>query len=319
MSANSFGERLRMTTFGESHGAGLGVVIEGLPAGLKFDMALLERELQRRRPGASANVSQRKESDKPEILSGVYGDLTLGTPIAVLVRNEDARSKDYEQIKSSPRAGHADDTWKMKFGHTDPRGGGRSSGRETLCRVIGGAFARMLLEQKFPSVKVKSYPGSIGPISPVEGREQEVEALLAKAREEGDSWGGTVDTIVSGALPGWGQPVFHKLKADLAAAAMSLGATSGFEIGAGVAASSARGLEFHNDPNSSRYGGIRGGITTGEDIFMRVHFKPTSSILDVAKKGRHDPCIVLRAAPVVEAMVWWVLADHALWAQTDRV
>lgn len=328
-----------MTTFGESHGVGLGIVIEGLPAGLPVRMDLLEKQLQRRRPGSGVHVSQRQEDDRPEILSGVHEGKTLGTPLAVLVRNEDARSKDYSEIKDKPRAGHADDVWREKFGHSDPRGGGRSSGRETLCRVIGGSFARMLLESVSPETRVFSYASRIGPIGITEGersgvvkadvdsfvarcpsvRQDEIELLLTKAREQGDSWGGSVETLIHGAGKGWGQPVFHKLKADLASALMGLGATSGFEVGAGIEAASAKGTEFHSDPGSSRYGGIRGGLSTGEDILLRLHFKPTSSILDVAKKGRHDPCIVPRAVPVVEAMVWWVLADHWLWSRTDRL
>lgn len=338
--ANTFGARLRLTSFGESHGAALGAVIDGVPAGLSWDESLLMRELARRRPGSSNLVSSRDESDQPEVLSGVYDGKALGTPITVIVRSQDARSADYKNL--GLRSGHADDVWQIKFAHSDPRGGGRSSGRETLARVIGGAVARMILSQSAPDFKIVGYARQIGEFElndaevdllsrfevnpeefssrfPSRERHHFLEKLLLDAKAEGRSYGGTVELLIDHVPIGLGQPVFHKLKADLAAAMMSVGATTSFEIGAGLAATLAEGSEFHRSLNSQRYGGIRGGISTGERIVLRVGFKPTSSVLDVAKKGRHDPCIVPRAIPVLEAMACLVLADHLLWIRTDQL
>lgn len=340
--ANSFGNRLRLTTFGESHGIALGAVIDGVPAGIRWRDDILQTELERRRPGTSAVVSARGELDKPEILSGVYQERTLGTPIAMIVRNHDARSEDYAEIAREPRAGHADDVWKMKFGHSDPRGGGRSSGRETLARVMGGAVARMILSDMAPEMSVRGFSRRIGPyeLSPADLKalpsradaidtftarfpsrelESKVTSLLQSAKSEGLSYGGVAELRIEGVPPGLGQPVFHKLKADLASAMLGVGATSAVEIGAGMEAVLAEGSVFHKAGDQERYGGIRGGISTGEPIVLRVGFKPTSSVLDVAKKGRHDPCIVPRAIPVLEAMVCLVLADHLLWAKSDHL
>jgi chorismate synthase len=338
MSASSFGSRFVITTFGESHGSALGVVIDGCPANLKFDEELLGKELTRRRPGGEL-VSQRKEEDLPEILSGLFEGKTLGTPIAMIVRNKDQKSQDYEAIKNSARAGHADDVWQQKFGHRDHRGGGRSSGRETVARVMAGAVAQMLCKQLAPNLNIKAYSEKVGPyaLSKTERenvwqedvdkftarfpsvQHEKVKELLTQAQAQGESYGGTAEIRIKGAPQGLGQPVFHKLKASLAQAYMSVGATSGVELGAGSEAGSEKGTEFHKEAQSENYGGIRGGIATGEEILLKVHFKPTSSILDVAKKGRHDPYIVTRAIPVLEAMTWLVLADHLLWMRGDRV
>ncbi len=338
MSANSFGEIFKIITFGESHGNGLGVVIDSCPAGIPFDQELLMTNLKRRRPGTNASVSQRNESDEVEILSGVYQGLTLGTPIAMLVRNQDARSTDYQEIEKSPRIGHADDVWKKKFGHVDPRGGGRASGRETVTRVMAGSVAQMLMKKFSAQTKVIGWSQNIGPfeISNEEkkkidsrtvesskirfpsGRSSEVEKFLESAIQNGESFGGVAEILIQNPPENLGQPVFHKLKVDLAAAVMSVGATVAFEIGSGIESSRHQGTDFHDQMESPKYGGIRGGISTGEDISIRVHFKPTSSIKDIAKKGRHDPCIVPRAVPVLESMVWLVLADHLLWARLDR-
>lgn len=329
--SNSFGRFIRFHSFGESHGAAMGVVIDGLPAGMPLDRDLLIGDLQRRRPGQSDFVTARNEMDEPQILSGIYQEKTLGTPICVIVHNQDQRSDDYSQIKDNPRPGHADDIWKAKFGHVDPRGGGRASGRETLSRVIAGAFAKMLLKSKFPHIKIISYAQSIGPLvlDPSEEtrvfentdliynnplrfpgqKANQAQELLRKAKEEGDSFGGVVATQVFGLPAGVGEPVFAKLKSELASAMMSIGATSSFEVGAGVESTRMTGVQMHRDSDSSVYGGIRGGISTGEIIYFKVGFKPTSSIMDVSKRGRHDPCIVPRAASVVEAMCAWVLAD----------
>lgn len=340
MSANSFGHLFKISSFGESHGAGLGVLIEGCPAGLEFDHGLLSRCLQRRRPGQSSVTTGRQEPDTPEILSGIYENRTVGTPICIVVRNQDPRSADYEKIQSEPRIGHADDTWKTKFGHVDHRGGGRASGRETLARVIGGAVAEMLCRRLVPGLQVKSFAEQIAHFElpaaakqalwdtrvddfitrfPEAAADREIVALLETAKTAGESYGGRVGTRVRGLPAGLGQPVFRKFKADLGAAMLSLGAVTGFEFGDGFKATARKGTEFHNTMGSPVYGGIRGGLTTGEEIGFRVAFKPTSSIKDVAKKGRHDPCIVPRAVPVVEAMTWLVLADHLLWARLDRV
>lgn len=339
MGANIFGERFQLMSFGESHGPALGAVIDGCPAGVPFDEVLLARELSRRRPGQSHLTTARQETDAPEILSGIFDGFTLGTPIAVLVRNTNQRSQDYQNV--GDRAGHADDVWKVKFGHSDPRGGGRASGRETLCRVIGGAFAQMMLRVAHPHSKVVAYTSQVGDLAltradrtriedlgvsdidafparfPSESAD-EAEKRILEARARGDSLGGFAEVRLRGVPAGLGQPVFRKFKSDLAAAFLSVGAVNGVEFGAGFASANVPGTQFHADADGSVYGGVRGGITTGEEISFRVSFKPTSSILDVAKRGRHDPFIVPRAVPVLEAMAWLVLADHVLWSRTDR-
>lgn len=337
MSANRFGHIFQVTTFGESHGAGLGVVIEGCPAGVAFDELLLKKDLDRRRPGKELWVSQRNELDQPEILSGVFAGKTLGTPIAILVRNQDARSEDYEQIKTAARAGHADDVWQNKFGHRDHRGGGRSSGRETLCRVMAGSVAKMVIKALSPETRFAVLASRIGDFEITEtekksflsgdldsdqyvarfpsSRDQQVKELLIRARESGESYGGTAEIHVLQPPKNLGQPVFHKLKSDLAQAMMSVGATAGVSIGE---TSDAPGTQFHSQ-GEAPYGGIRGGISTGQTIQLSVQIKPTSSILDVAKKGRHDPCIVPRALVVFEAMTALVLCDHLLWSRLDRI
>lgn len=330
MSANTFGQRFQMMSFGESHGPAYGVVIDGMPAGVKYDEALLLKNLARRKPGSSAFVTARNEADQPEILSGFFEGKSLGTPIAVVVRNENQRSADYDKIQTEARIGHADDTWKNKFGHSDHRGGGRSSGRETINRVIAGSFAQMLMQQLSSQVltgsaspiQVFAYARQIGNINIDQASHElpkDIQTLLEKAKTEGESYGGVVECRISQAPANLGQPVFHKFKADLAQAMMSLGATTGFELGAGFEGTTIKGTEFHEKMLSENYGGIRGGITTGEDIVFRVGFKPTSSIKDVAKKGRHDPCIIPRAIPVIEAICWHLLADHWLWSRNDRL
>jgi len=343
MTANQYGVRFSFISFGESHGPALGLVIDGCPAGLTFDLELLHRELERRRPGQDNVSSARQEKDQPEILSGVFEGRTLGTPIAIVVRNLDARSEDYQEIAKNPRAGHADDVWRDKFTHSDPRGGGRSSGRETLCRVIAGAVAKMLVQALSPETRVVGFASKIGPFELVAAERDKllaatksypadsfvarfaseknsgaVEELLIQAKREGKSYGGTAEIMVFSPPKNLGQPIFHKLKSELAGAYLSVGASTGFEFGDGFASVGAEGSEFHSR-ELSPYGGIRGGISTGETIHSKIAFKPTSSVMDVAKKGRHDPCIVARAIPVLEAMTWVVLADHMLWARGDRL
>ncbi len=344
MSANTFGQIFRMTSFGESHGSALGVVIDGCPAGVPFDLKLLTRNMERRRPGSSASVSARNELDEVEILSGVYKEKTLGTPIAMMVRNKDSRSTDYSEIEKEPRIGHADDVWLNKYSHVDFRGGGRSSGRETLTRVMAGSVAQMYFRTLFPETEVLSWVKRVGPheisadeISQITSQKKlnelllnskinfpsikskQVENFLADAIQSGESYGGISEVLIKNPPRNLGQPVFHKLKSDFAAAVMSIGATTAFEFGAGVESVESTGSEFHKTFANKVYGGIRGGISTGEDISLKVHFKPTSSIKDIAKKGRHDPCIVPRAVPVIESMIWLVLADHALCMRMDRV
>ncbi len=337
---NSFGNILKMHSFGESHGQALGVVIDGVPAGIEFDLDLLQKELLRRRPGQSSITSQRNEADQAQILSGIYQGKTLGTPIAVCIANQDARSKDYQEIQHSARAGHADDVWKNKFGISDPRGGGRSSGRETVSRVIAGAVAQMIFKKISAQTEVIGYSLQIGNFklnqleklnwTQLKNRDEfsarfpsethlQVRDMLIAAHEQGESFGGIAEILVRNLPANLGQPVFHKLKSDLAQAMMSIGATSAFEIGGGIELSQMKGTELHKNSDAKLYGGQRGGISTGEELSLRVHFKPTSSILDIAKKGRHDPCIVPRAVVVVEAMTWFVLADHLLWYKLDYV
>lgn len=321
MSANIFGERLKFVSFGESHGPGYGMVLDSFPAGIKIDFNLLKANLEKRRPGATSFVSARNESDDFEILSGIFEGKSLGTPIAVIVRNQNQKSEDYKKIKQQPRIGHADDTWKNKFGHSDHRGGGRSSGRETVNRVIAGSFAQMLLKEVSPKTKIQVAATQIGPhrLTASATLPKKVIQFLESAKQNGESYGGIAECIIKNPPQKLGQPVFHKLKADLAIATMSLGATTGFELGGGFDSVELKGTEFHKKMDSKNYGGIRGGITTGEDIIFRVAFKPTSSIKDVAKKGRHDPCIVPRALPVIESIAWFVLADHWLWSRTDKI
>ena len=343
MTANQWGHIFRIHSFGESHGAGLGVLIEGCPAGLRFNEKRLELWMKRRRPGQSQFVSGRSEPDQVEILSGIYEGVTLGTPICMMVRNQDTKSEDYEKIKTQARAGHADDVWKQKFGVSDHRGGGRSSGRETISRVMAGCLAESLVKHLAPQIKVTGFANQIGPFE-LEAQELEgflkssddfpadaysvrfptarvslVEKLLSDAKAEGKSYGGQAQIIVTGLPQGLGQPVFRKLKSDFAQAALSIGASMAFELGDGWNVTGKEGSEFHTNSNSESYGGVRGGISTGEPIQFKVAFKPTSSVLDVAKKGRHDPCIVPRAVPVLEAMTWLVIADHLLWSRLDKI
>ena len=347
MSANTWGKNFCIHSFGESHGEAMGVVIDGCPAGVEFDEEKLHWLLQRRRPGQSDITSARNEKDQPEVLSGVFEEKTLGTPIAMVIRNKDQRSQDYSALKDQVRAGHGDDVWREKFGHVDHRGGGRSSGRETVSRVMAGAVAEMFTHSLQRNLKIYAYAHQVShfvlpqgfkrPSSFVDGDPRlwvdsfasrfpdekisiEIAGLLTKARQEGRSYGGEVTLVIQGLPMGLGQPVFHKLKADLAAAVMSVGATCSLEFGDAQKAMNSEGSEFHSQQDDgSRYGGIRGGLSTGEDIILKIGFKPTSSVLDVAKQGRHDPCIIPRAIPVLEAMAWLVVADHFLWHRLSRI
>ena len=297
MSINSFGHLLRLTTWGESHGPAIGCVVDGCPPGLELDGAWVQQFLELRRPGTSKNVSPRQEPDRVRILSGLFEGRTTGTPIAMTIDNVDARSADYP--KDAPyRPGHADFTYDAKYGFRDPRGGGRASARETAMRVAGGAVARLVI----PEVEIAAAVVEIGG----EADESRWEAMLDEARAAGDSLGAVVECVATGVPAGWGAPVYAKLDAELAAACMGINAVKGVEIGEGFGAARARGSESSDAKRSS---GIDGGISTGQPIVVRVAFKPTSSI---GIGGRHDPCVGIRGAPVVEAMNALVLADHKL-------
>jgi chorismate synthase len=350
---SSFGTLLRITTFGESHGPGLGVVVDGCPARLALDEAAIQHELDRRRPGQSRLVSQRKEADRVEILSGVVDGLTLGTPIAMLIRNADARSKDYEGIARAYRPSHADYTYDAKYGIRAVAGGGRASARETAGRVAAGAIAQQLLATRGVSVVawVDEVSGITAEVNDATVTRSAVDATdircpdpsvapqmierVERARKDGDSVGGVIRAIARGVPPGWGEPVFDKLEADLGKAMLSIPAVKGVENGSGFAGTRLSGSE-HNDlfyrrpdgtigTRTNRSGGIQGGISNGEPVTLRIAFKPTATIMRpqetvdpegnpavLEPKGRHDPCVLPRAVPIVEAMFALVLADHML-------
>ena len=299
MSVNSFGRVLRFTTWGESHGPAIGAVVDGCPPGLELSEDDIQPWLDRRRPGASPLVSARSEPDRVQILSGVFEGRTTGTPISLLIENADARPADYAGLPH--RAGHADRAYESKYGLRDPRGGGRASARETAARVAAGAVARRVI----PEVTIAARAVEIGGSSD----ESAWPAMLEQARSAGSSLGAVVECIADGVPAGWGAPVYAKLDAELAAAVMSINAVKAVEIGAGFEAARRRG-EDNADPAMA--GGILGGIATGEPIVLRAAFKPTSSVAALGVNGRHDPCVGLRGAPVVEAMVAFVLADHKL-------
>ena len=343
MSSNSIGGIFKFHSFGESHGPAMGVVIEGCPSGLTVSTKILQEELDRRRPGKQVWNSPRKELDTAEIVSGVFNGQTLGTPIAILVFNKDQISKDYEQIKKSARKGHSEDLWKIKFGHYDHRGGGRSSGRETVARVIAGAFARMLIKKLCPQFKVMAFVRQIEQISlqshelktaeklfknsktadsfsarlPHKEKSKQALELLMQTKKENDTLGSLLELWIENLPQGLGQPLFHKFKSDLAQSIMSLGASTALEIGLGKESAKMRGSQFHKAPEN--YGGIRGGLTTGERVIVKAVFKPPSSLGKIAKKGRFDPCIGPRAVPVLEAIACLVTADHLLWKRLDQL
>ncbi|MEO8141671.1 MAG: chorismate synthase [Sphingomicrobium sp.] len=297
MSANSFGHLLRLTTWGESHGLAIGCVVDGCPPGLALDEAWVQRWLDLRRPGTSAVVSPRQEPDRVRIVSGVFEARTTGTPIAMMIDNVDARSGDYS-IDAPHRPGHADFTYEAKYGVRDPRGGGRASARETAMRVAGGAVARLVIPEVEIAARVIELGGQADP--------EEWPTMLAAVRDESDSLGAVVECVATGVPAGWGAPVYGKLDADLAAACMGINAVKGVEIGEGFGAARIKGSANRDGMAAS---GIDGGISTGKPIVVRVAFKPTSSI---GIGGRHDPCVGIRGAPVVEAMVALVLADHKM-------
>ena len=326
MASNSFGTIFRITTFGESHGPALGVVIDGCPSGIDLTEADLLPELARRRPGQSSVSTPRKESDTPEIISGTFEGKTTGMPITVLVRNTNQQSKDYDKLKDNFRAGHADETYQDKYGHRDHRGGGRSSGRETVSRVIAGVVARKILPE---DLKIIGHTVQIGEHeaqkfepdtieeNPVRCADPEIaksmEDYILKLKEEYNSTGGVVQIRTQNPPKNLGDPVFAKLKCRLAEAVMSIPAVTGFSYGAGFQTGKMKGMDYIANPEN--FGGMLGGISTGDDIVIHASVKPSTSVGDVAKEGRHDPCIVPRVIPVLEAMVAIVLADAYLLEQ----
>jgi len=345
VSSNSFGKIFTVTTFGESHGPAIGCVIDGCPPGMALAAEDFRRDLERRATGRSRYTSQRHEDDDVEILSGMYEGRTTGTPIALLIRNVDAKSKDYADIANTFRPGHADYTYWQKYGIRDPRGGGRSSARETTMRVAAGVVAKKYLLEKF-HVGVRGWLAQLGSLTPrafdwdaVEDNPffwpdaamvPELESYIMALRKSGDSVGARVNVVAENVPPGWGEPIYGKLDGELAAALMSINAVKGVEIGDGFAAVAQRGTEHRDEITpqgflSNHAGGILGGISTGQAIVASMALKPTSSILipgrsvnlagepvEVVTKGRHDPCVGIRATPIAEAMMALVLVDQAL-------
>lgn len=323
MASNSFGSLLRITTFGESHGLALGVVIDGCPAGISLSEKDFLTELARRRPGQSAVTSARKEEDLPTILSGVFEGKTTGMPIAVTVENKDHRPEDYEKLKKIFRAGHADQVFASKYVHRDHRGGGRQSGRETVARVIAGVVARKILPK---TTKIIGHAIKIGPFeakmfkpetiekNPVRSADpavaKQMEKYILTLKADGNSTGGLIEIRVQKPPKDLGDPVFEKLKSRLANAVMTIGAVTGVSYGAGFKTADMQGKDYTAD--AKNFGGLLGGISTGDDIVMTLSIKPASTVGEAAKEGRHDPCIVPRVIPVAEAMVALVLADCLL-------
>lgn len=359
MAGNTFGTAFHISTFGESHGKAIGVILDGCPAGLKIDEAFIQQELDRRRPGQSKIVTQRKESDTVQLLSGVFEGIATGTPIAMVIFNADARSKDYSHIADKFRPSHADFTYTAKYGVRDYRGGGRSSARETAARVAAGAIAKLFL--KTQGVHIQAYVSQVGQLATSKSYQEldlsqtestpvrcpdldmaeKMITYIKEVRKAGDTIGGIVNALVTGCPIGIGEPAFDKLHADLAKAMLSINACKGFEYGSGFAGVAMRGSE-HNDvfyeekgeikTKTNYSGGIQGGISNGMDIYFRTAFKPVATIVSeqdsvnelgeavtVVGKGRHDPCVVPRAVPIVESMTALVLADHVLRQRTVQL
>lgn len=352
MAGNSFGNLFRLTTFGESHGGAIGGIIDGCPSNVKLDLNKIQQELDRRKPGQSSISTQRKESDEVQFLSGILDGLTLGTPIGFIIANQNQRSKDYNKLGELYRPSHADYTYQSKFGIRDKRGGGRSSARETACRVVAGAIAKQILDQV--GIQIYSYVSQVGDITydkspdqidfnsidsnpvrcPDALRASEMENLIATIKKQGDTIGGKITCVIKHVPPGLGEPVFDRLNADLAKAMFTIMAVKGFELGSGFKAVSMKGSQ-HNDPfektesgirtKSNYSGGIQGGISNGETIYFNVAFKPVATIIkeqtsvntkgeEITYKGegRHDPCVVPRAVPIVDAMAALTILDHYL-------
>lgn len=357
MRGNTFGKVFCITTFGESHGEAIGVVIDGCPAGLKIDTAFLQQELNRRRPGQNALSSPRTEDDTAEIISGVFEGVATGAPICILIRNTNVQSKDYSHLKHAFRPSHADFTWQQKFGLRDYRGGGRASARETATRVAAGAIAKMLLAEM--KIRITAHVSQVGEVVANEQAIQlnnieqndvrcadaaaavKMKAAIEEAKAAGDSLGGIISCVIENCPTGLGEPVFDKLHADLGKAMLSIHTVKGFEIGSGFAAAAMRGSQ-HNDlfetkdgkivTRTNHSGGVQGGISNGMNICFRVAFKPVATIqqtqasvndageaIQLEGKGRHDVCVVPRAVPIVESMAALVLADHLLRQRTARL
>ena len=347
MAGNTFGKFLKLTTFGESHGEALGGILDGCPAGLTLDFDFIQAEMQRRKPGQSSIVTQRKEEDEVQFLSGIFEGKTTGTPIGFIIPNTNQKSDDYSDIKNSYRPSHADYVYEQKYGIRDYRGGGRSSARETASRVVGGAIARQII----PEIKINAFVSSVGEIfidkpyqeldfSKIESNAvrcpdlataEKMENYIKEIKKQGDTVGGTITCVIQNVPIGLGEPVFDKLHAELGKAMLSINAVKGFEFGSGFCGSKMKGSE-HNDlynedgtTQSNLSGGIQGGISNGMDIYFRVAFKPVATliqkqevltnqgeIIEQQGKGRHDPCVVPRAVPIVEAMTALVIADYFL-------
>lgn len=345
MSGNTFGKLFCVTSFGESHGPAIGCVVDGCPPGLALEEEDIQAQLERRRPGKSRHTSQRREPDEVQILSGVFEGHTTGTPIALVIHNVDQRSKDYSRIKDTFRPGHADYTYLKKYGLRDYRGGGRASARETAVRVAAAAIARKYLREGY-GIVIRGYLSQLGPIRterldwdtvednpffcPDPDKVAEIEAYMDRLRKEGNSVGARINVVAHGVPPGWGEPTFDKLDADIAHAMMGINAVKGVEIGAGFAAVTQKGTEHRDEMTprgflSNHAGGILGGISSGQDICVSIALKPTSSLrlparsvdihgqpVEVVTTGRHDPCVGIRATPIAEAMLALVLMDHML-------
>lgn len=345
MSGNTFGKLFTVTTFGESHGAALGCIIDGCPPGLELSEADMQADLDRRKPGTSRHTTQRREADEVRILSGVFEGKTTGTPIGLIIENTDQRSKDYSKISEQFRPAHADYTYHHKYGNRDYRGGGRSSARETAMRVAAGAVARKFLEQRL-GIRIRGYLSQLGPIKadkldweqvhqnpffcPDADKVPEMEAYMDALRKEGDSIGARINVVAEGVPPGLGEPIFDRLDADLAHALMSINAVKGVEIGAGFGCIEQKGTEHRDEMTpegflSNEAGGVLGGISSGQPIVASIALKPTSSLrlpgrsidvhgkpVEVITTGRHDPCVGIRATPIAEAMMAIVLLDHYL-------
>lgn len=347
MAGNTFGNLFKVTTFGESHGEALGGIIDGCPPGIELDFEAIQREMERRKPGQSSIVTQRKENDEVQFLSGIFDGKTTGTPIGFMIPNTNQKSDDYSHIKDTFRPSHADYVYEKKYGIRDYRGGGRSSARETASRVVAGAIAKQVI----PEIKINAFTSSVGEIfidkpyqaldfskiesnavrCPDEASAQKMEEYIKQIRKEGDTVGGTVTCVIQNVPIGLGEPVFDKLHAELGKAMLSINAVKGFEYGSGFCGAKMKGSE-HNDlhnadgtTKSNLSGGIQGGISNGMDIYFRVAFKPVATIMqkqdsldihgnlvEMHGKGRHDPCVVPRAVPIVEAMAALVIADYFL-------
>ncbi|MCG7894543.1 MAG: chorismate synthase [Candidatus Thiodiazotropha taylori] len=345
MSGNSIGKLFTVTSFGESHGPAIGCIVDGCPPGLALSEADLQHDLDRRKPGTSRHTTQRREADEVEILSGVFEGKTTGTPIGLLIRNTDQRSKDYSDIMDRFRPGHADYTYNQKYGFRDYRGGGRSSARETAMRVAAGGIAKKYLQQRY-GIQVRGYLSQIGPIRaeqfdwdqveqnpffcPDAAKVMEMEAYMDELRKEGNSIGARINVVASGMLAGLGEPIFDRLDADLAHALMSINAVKGVEIGDGFLCVEQKGTEHRDEMTPEGFltnhaGGVLGGISSGQDLVASIALKPTSSLrlpgqtvnrsgesVEVVTKGRHDPCVGIRATPIAEAMMAIVIIDHLL-------